>query len=87
MDFVENKQFWEDAVNTRHSCRRYQNRPIKDEVMEKLKRFSNLMDLPFEHNIELRFFKSDGCRLTNNLKNTPTDCLAFLSSTDLLSIG
>ncbi len=87
MDFAKNKPFWETAVNTRHSCRSYQNRPVDDKVMEKLKAFANSMDLPFEHDYELRFFKSIGHPLANNLKNPPPDCLAFMSRTDLMSIG
>ncbi len=87
MDFTQNKQFWETAVNTRHSCRSYQNVPVEAEVMEKLKAFAVSIDLPFEHDFELRFFKSVGRPLANNLKNPPPDCLAFMSRTDLVSIG
>ena len=87
MDFTTKKQFWEDAVNTRHSCRSYQNRPVDDKVMEKLKAFAGSMELPFEHDYELRFFKSTGRPVANNLRNPPPDCLAFMSETDLMSIG
>ncbi len=87
MDFAENKRFWENAVNARHSCRSYQNRPVEPEVMEKLKAFAGSISLPFAHDYELRFFKSLGRPLANNLKNPPPDCLAFLSGTDLKSIA
>ncbi len=88
MDFIANKQFWENAINDRHSCRSYQDRPVEARVMEKLKAFVISMDMPFEHDdFELRFFKSIGRPLANNLKNPPPDCLAFMSGSDLMSIG
>lgn len=85
--YTENKEFWENAVNKRHSCRSFQDKPVDADIMEELKLFASSMKLPFEHNFELRFFKTDGQPIANNLKFAPPDCAAFLSETDLLSIG
>ncbi len=87
MDFTQNKQFWQNAVNTRHSCRSYKDLAVDDDTMQKLKTFAYSIPLPFEHEYELRFFKSDGRPVANNLRKPPPDCLAFLSETDLVSIG
>jgi nitroreductase len=86
-DLAENKQFWENAINSRHSCRSYQIRPVEEKVMQKLKGFSSSITLPFDHEYELRFFKSTGRPIANNLKRPPPNCLAFMSKTDLLSIA
>lgn len=86
MDFSD-KNFWESAINRRRSCRSFEARPVESETMEKLKAFTQQMELPFAHETEFRFFQSDGKPLANNLRNPPPDCVAFLSQTDLLTIA
>lgn len=86
MNFNSEKTFWENAVNSRHSCRSYQARAVENDKLDELKTFAKEMKLPFEHDFEVRFFKSGGRPLANNLKNPPPDCVAFMSNTDLLSV-
>ncbi len=80
------KAFWENAVNTRTSCRSYEMQSVEPEKMEKLKAFMHNLTLPFEHKMETRFFQSEGKQLGNSLIKSPPDWMAFLSATDLMSI-
>lgn len=45
------------------------------------------MTLPFDHSVEIRFFKAEGNRILYPLMNAPQDNVAFLSETDLVSIS
>jgi len=79
---------WEKAINTRRSIRSFKMESIGCENIEKLKKFIGSIELPFEHNTEIKFFQpNQGKRLANNLKNPPPDNIAFISDTDTENIS
>jgi len=85
----ENRPFWEDSIIARRSLRSsYDRRAVETRTMEQLQAFTRQMPLPFDHSIEIRYFKSRaGKALANNLKNPPEDCVAFIAGTDLTTLA
>jgi len=79
---------WETAIHTRRSTRSFELRPVAEETFSRLKGFVAEMEVPFEHDVRVRFFKADpGRRLYNNLKVAPPDNAAFIAETDIPSIS
>jgi len=79
---------WETAINTRRSARSYEMRPVDEPTMSKLTSFAGQMQVPFAHDVQVRFFKAaPGRRLYNNLSAPPPDHAAFMSHTDVLSLS
>ncbi len=79
---------WESAINIRHSVRSYETREVDKETIVKLENFVSNMKVPFKHNVKIRFFKADpNRRLYNNIKITPKDGMAFITTTNIASIS
>jgi nitroreductase len=87
MKFQVEKEFWETAVNSRHSCRSYKDIPVEANKIQNLREFAESLECPFEHETEIRLFKTRGRKITANLKNPPPDCVAFLSKTGACDIA
>jgi nitroreductase len=83
--FEENRNFWENAINTRRSVRSYERKPIFPETMEKLQAFTAILKPPFSHSVNIQYFKTrENKQLANNLKKPPEDAVAFISDTNNL---
>jgi nitroreductase len=81
--FEENRNFWENAINTRRSVRNYERKPIFPETMEKLQTFTSIIKTPFPHSVNIQYFKTrENKQLANNLKKPPEDAVAFISDTN-----
>ncbi|MGI6358394.1 MAG: nitroreductase family protein [Bacillota bacterium] len=79
---------WEAAINARKSTRNYDQRPVPEDLMASLREFASQLQVPFEHDVQVRWFKArPNQRLANNLKNPPPDNVAFIANTDLLSLA
>jgi nitroreductase len=79
---------WEAAINTRRSTRSFELRPVDEDTLSRLAVFLQEMEVPFRHDVKVRFFKADpDRRLYNNLKVAPPDNAAFIAETDLPSIS
>lgn len=79
---------WESAINVRRSVRSFVMRPVEEETLSRLKDFSAHVEVPFEHNVRVRFFKAPpGSRLYNHRLPAPPDHVAFTGATDVLSIS
>lgn len=79
---------WEAAINTRRSVRSYEMRPVEEQTMSDLTDFVNSgMNLPFEHNVKVRFFKAGPGSRLYTVKMAPPDNVAFMANTDLQSIS
>ncbi len=86
--YKECSEFWESAIETRRSVRSYQDKTLTESDMQKLRAFTDSIDIPFTKSVEMRYFKADHTRpLANNLRNPPPDNLAFIAETDLLSVA
>lgn len=78
---------WENAIRTRRSVRKYKLEPLGQEHYDALSQFIQTLTVPFQHDIECRFFKADPTKKLYFSMTSPPDNLAFLSSTDILSIS
>jgi nitroreductase len=79
------KLFWETAVNSRRSVRSFERQAVDPKILESLKTFIRTVNIPFVHSVDVIFFKTPkGIPLANNLKNPPTDAVAFVTQADKL---
>jgi nitroreductase len=80
---VENRNFWENAVNLRRSVRSFERKAIDPIIIESLKNFVEKIEVPFPHCIEIIFFKTrENNQLANNLKKPPEDGVAFVTQSN-----
>ncbi|MDR1985022.1 MAG: hypothetical protein LBQ28_09410 [Prevotellaceae bacterium] len=80
--FSENKNFWENAINSRRSVRSYKRMPVSPETMVKIKSFDSEIAIPFSHSVRIEYFKTrEGKQLANHLKKPPEDAVAFITDT------
>lgn len=78
---------WAAAINIRRSARSYEERPVEETAMADLKSFVAAMEVPFKHDVQVRFFKAiPGSRLYY-VKMAPPDNMAFMANTDIRSIS
>ena len=89
---VNEKIFWETAVNSRRSVRSFERKAVDQETLETLKYFVKTTEIPFPHSVKTVFFKTrENKRLANNLKYPPTDAVAFITRTnsikDISAVG
>jgi len=78
---------WESAINLRRSVRNYEMREVNKESMDKLRDFINYMEVPFNHNVKIKFFKANPDKKLYSSFNSPPDGMAFISNTDIVSIS
>lgn len=79
---------WEAAINTRRSVRSYEIRPVDEKTMSDLADFVNSgMDIPFQHNVGVRFFKAGPGSKLYAVKMAPPDNVAFMANTDVKSVS
>jgi nitroreductase len=79
---IEDRKFWENAINSRRSVRSYKRKPVETDVMNKLKYFSSNIYSPFEHSVKITYFKTrENKQLANSLKKPPEDAVAFIVDT------
>jgi nitroreductase len=87
-EYLQNRAFWENNINTRRSVRSFERRAVEPAAMNKLKSFTASLRVPFGHDVEIRYFKSrEAYPLANNLRKAPEDAIAFIAPTDLLSLA
>ncbi len=75
------------TIDSRRSARSYKMTPVADDVMDSLKNFAESISVPFEHTVEIRFFKADSTNVLYTTMKSPPDNVAFLAETDVVSIS
>ncbi|HHW00105.1 MAG TPA: hypothetical protein GXX36_11170 [Clostridiaceae bacterium] len=75
------------TIDSRRSVRSYKMIPVDDEIMESIKNFAKSMPVPFEHNVEIRFFNAEPTRTLYTVMKSPPDNVAFIAETDVVSIS
>lgn len=78
---------WEAAINVRRSTRSFEMRPVEKELITKLQILTDNIQVPFEHNVEIRFFKANPDNKLYTVFTSPPDGAAFLADTDVCSIS
>ena len=76
-----------NTIDARRSARSYLMVPVNQYVMYEIKNFAKLMPLPFEHDVEIRFFQAEPSTALYALMKSPPDNVAFLAKTDSISIS
>ncbi len=74
-------------IDARRSARNYQMISVDRVVMDTIKDFAREIPVPFNHNVEIRFFHADPTKLLYPLMKSPPDNIAFLAETDIISIS
>jgi nitroreductase len=75
------------AIPIRRSVRTFESTDLSQEILDKLKIFSESLNVPFVHNTKPLFFKAEsGKKLYNNGVNSPNN-VALFSQTDKVSIS
>lgn len=76
-----------DSIYTRRSVRSYRIEALDEADMLKIKAFINHLEIPFEHNVELKIFKAESKKKLYTMFSAPKDNLAILAETDMVSIS
>jgi len=77
---------WIAAMERRRSVRSYEPRPVEEGTLQNLKDFAQNLQVPFTHDVTVRFFKTDpGKRLYGAMRVTPPDGMAFIAPKGILS--
>lgn len=76
-----------NTINTRRSARSYQMKALATEDMQELQKFCASLDLPFTHDVDIRFFKAEPTNVLYITMKSPPDNVAFLTETDTVSIS
>jgi len=75
------------TIDSRRSVRSYKMEEVNKEVMDELKAYANTLTVPFEHDVEIKFFKANPTKILYLTIKSPPDNMAFMSETDILSIS
>ena len=75
------------TIDLRRSVRSYKMIPVDEDVMESIKNFSKSMPVPFEHNVEIRFFNAEPTKTLYTVMKSPPNNVAFISETDVISLS
>ena len=76
-----------ETIDSRRSARSYKLTAVDRDIISSIKDFMNSMAVPFEHNVEIRFFNADPTKTLYPLMISPPDNIAFMSETDIVSIS
>ncbi len=75
------------TIDSRRSTRSYQMQSVEADTRKSLKEFADSIPVPFDHNVEVRFFHADPTSVLYWTMKSPPDNMAFLAETDLVSIS
>jgi len=75
------------TIESRRSVRSFKMTPIDDEVFESIKAFAKSMTVPFEHDVEIRFFRAEPTKALYTVMKSPPNNVAFIAETDVVSIS
>ena len=75
------------SIDSRRSARSYKIKAVEENVMKSIMDFANSMPVPFEHDVEIKFFKADPTKTLYTVMKSPPDNVAFMAETDIVSIS
>lgn len=75
------------TIDSRRSARSYKMIEVDGDVIDSVKEFTQLISVPFEHNVQIRFFKSEPTKTLYMTMKSPPDNVAFMAETDVVSIS
>lgn len=74
------------TIDSRRSVRSFKMIGVKKDVMDEIKEYAGSLSVPFDHNVEIKFFKADPTKTLYTIMKSPPDNMAFMSETDIISI-
>lgn len=77
----------QETIESRRSTRSYKMVAPAENVLAAIKNFASSLQVPFSHDVEVRFFNAEPTRALYPLMRSPPVNLAFLGETDLVSIS
>ena len=75
-----------NTIDSRRSVRSYKMTAVKKDVMDEVKDYAKSLYVPFEHNVEIKFFKANPTKALYTITKSPPDNMAFMAETDIISI-
>lgn len=75
------------TIDSRRSARSYKMVDVNRDDIESIKRIAQSISVPFEHNIQIRFFKAEPTNTIYMTMKSPPDNVAFVAETDVVSIS
>ena len=75
------------TIDSRRSARSYKMIPVEEGVMQPLKDFAKSIPVPFEHDVEIRFFNAEPNKTLYTVMKSPPNNAAFMAETDIVSIS
>lgn len=75
------------TIDSRRSARSYRMIAVDSDVIESVKDFAKSISVPFEHDVEIRFFNSDPTKTLYMTMKSPLQNIAFVAETDFVSIS
>jgi nitroreductase len=60
---------------------------VDNEVIQSIKNFAKSMSVPFDHNVEIKFFNADPTKTLYTVMKSPPNNVAFMAETDVVSIS
>lgn len=75
------------TIDMRRSARSYKMIAVDKDVIESIENFSKSVLIPFEHNVEFKFFNADPTKDLYTTMKSPPNNIAFMAETDIVSIS
>ena len=75
------------TIDSRRSVRSYKMIEVDADEIESVKNFVQLVSVPFEHDVQIRFFKAEPTNTLYTTMKSPPDNVAFVVETDVVSIS
>lgn len=75
------------TIDSRRSARSYEMMDVEKAAIESIREFARLIPVPFEHDVQIRFFKSKPTTALYMTMKSPPDNVAFVAETDAVSIS
>jgi len=76
-----------DTIDSRRSARSYKMNDIDIDIVKSIQDFAKSISVPFEHNVEIKFFKAEPTKELYTIMKSPPLNVAFLGETDIVSIS
>ena len=75
------------TIDFRRSARSYKMTAVEENVMQSVKDFAKSIMVPFEHDVEIRFFNAEADKTLYTVMKSPPNNAAFMAETDIVSIS
>lgn len=75
------------TIDSRRSARSFKMISVEKVVIESIQDFVKSLSVPFDHNVEIKFFNANPTKTLYTTMLSPPDNIAFVAETDIISIS